>query len=327
MKNIVIKKSVLTIILILSAYQLQAASLINESLLKKVNTDGDETSCSMTGNQKFFIFSRKLKESDSSDLYYSEFKNKKWTAAKPASDLNSDSDEISPSISTDGKFIIFSSNRAGSLKSSSANEPSYDIYYSERKKGGWTKPELLFGAVNTTDDELNPFITKEGNLLYFTRMQFNNKSKSKIIKVYKKDDSWEDISTAEISKNNVADIYMLKKSLYRSGSYATGFKKGDSTNRKIFYINESGNQITELNGIKDSANTAGDEISISEISKNSIIVSSNTGGIAGSYDFFIKKISPEIKKALPLTLSIKIESGSYTNPEGIKIKVLYFDSR
>ncbi|HNX24210.1 MAG TPA: OmpA family protein [Spirochaetota bacterium] len=329
MKNKIIKLSALIMFLILTVSQLEAAPIINESFLKKINTGGDETSCAMTGNLKLFIFARKLKEKNNSDLYITEFKNGKWTEATEASDLNSDSDELSPYITPDGKFILFSSNRPGSLKKSSYDKPSYDIYYSGKKESGWEKPELLFGAVNTTDDELNPFITKGGNLLYFTRSRYNDSSKTKIIKVYNKDESWEDVSTAEISRNTGYDMYMFKKSLYKSGSYFAGIKKGSSTGRDIFYSDDSESNIIEPAGIKNPVNTTSDEISITELSKNSIIVSSNS---AGNYDFYIKNISETKKKklpeavSLPKTLSLKVESVNYTSPDGIKIKVLYFSS-
>jgi len=332
MKNIIIRQlSLLLMIIILSASQLRADSLINDSFLKNINTNGDETSCSITGDGKYFLFAKKAKDQPGSNLYFSEFKDGKWSEAKASSELNSDADDISPYISPDGKLVLFSSNRQGSLKNNSADKPSYDIYYSEKKDGVWSKPELLFGTVNTTDDEVNPFMTKEGNVLYFTRLQSNDNSKATIIKVYNKDDSWEDIQTSEISRNSFANIYMYKKSLHREGSYFTGSKKVDLKNRDVFYAEGREDDISELNIMQDGVNTPGDEISITELSKDSIIISSNQNGIENSYDFSLKKINsksiaPAIKNELPKILSIKVESENYSNPEGIKIKVLFFSS-
>jgi Tol biopolymer transport system component len=134
MKKIII--SPLILIIMLTALKSWTAPLINKSFLKKINTDGDETSCALSGNGKLFIFSRKPKGSSNFDLYYTEYKRGKWTEVKAAADINSDADEISPYLPYDGKFILFSSNRQGSLKDSSAEKPSYDIYYSERNGEG-----------------------------------------------------------------------------------------------------------------------------------------------------------------------------------------------
>jgi len=327
-------------ILMLSASHLPAASIINEAFLTKINTDGDETSCSITADSKFFIFARKIKNKDNSDLYYTEYKNGKWSEAKPVSELNTDSDEISPYISPDGSFILFSSDREKSLNNPETKQPSYDIYYSDKKKGGWSTPVSLYGAVNTTDDELYPFITKDKNTLYFTRLPVNDESKATIIKVRQKDGSWEDVQTADISKNQDADIYMYKKSFFRSGSYITGFKKDDLENRKVFYSDDSRKKITELDIISDSAKASGDEISVSELSKDTILISSNSAGIDGSYDIYIKKISieeaaetpekiiksPKKTDQSPGNFSLKIESPDYANPDGVKIQVLLFSS-
>lgn len=336
-------------LVIMSSFHLDAAA-INEAFLKKINTDGDEISCSISADRNFFIFARTPKDKEYSDLYFSQFKNGKWSEAQPVTDLNSDSDDISPYISPDGKFILFSSNRTGSLKSSSADKPSYDIYYSTKTKSGWEKPEQLFGAVNTTDDELNPFVTKKGDLLYFTRMQSDDNSKATIIKAYNRNDSWEDITTAGVSKNKVAEIDMYKNSLYKSGSYLTGFKNGELENRDVFYADDSETQVEEITGTAGSINTPGDEISVTELTKDTIIVTSDTAGIEGSYDFFIKKISGksedtlkekskgkpkskaktrkkiETKKKLPETLSLQIDSTGYANPDGVKLQALFFTS-
>lgn len=325
MKNNIIKQLILIMAGILSISQLHAATLITESFLKNINTDGDETSCAVTADNKYFIFARKAKNGNS-DLFFSQYKKGKWTEAEAAAALNSDSDELSPYISPDGKFILFSSDRPGSLKNSSSDKPSFDIYYSERKNGVWEKPELLFGAVNTKDDELNPFITKKGNLLYFLRSKFDDSSKSKIIKVYNREDSWEDISTAAISKNSVVDIYVYKNSIFRSGSYITGFKKGEASNRKVFFSDDSENVIIELKGLADSGDNPGDVISITELNKDSVIISSKSSDGDDSYNFYIKKIGDTIKNSLPKTLSVKIEPGNYSNPAGIKVKVLFFSS-
>ncbi len=323
MKKTVIQRSALAIAATLTSLNLYAAPVIDDSLMKIVNTDGDETSCSITANRKFFIFARKPKDKNDSDLFFSEFKDGKWTEAVAATALNSTSDEISPYISPDGTYVLFSSNREGSLKSDQAEKPSYDIYYSQKKGGEWEKPVLLFGVVNTTNDEINPSVSKNGKLLYFTRSLFNDPLKTTVYKVTKKDDFWGDLQICNISNNPDIITYMFRKSSSKPGSYITGFKRNDTVNRDIFYVNSSGNKISELAGKTGPVNTSGDEISFCELSKNSIIVSSNA---AGSYDFSIKKITALIKQELPGAIMVKVDSADYTNSDAVKLNVLFFSS-
>lgn len=320
MKNLIIL--ILFFIMSLPVVNVLAAPSVNESFLKNINTEADETSCTISANGKLFVFIRKPKNSSNGDIYFTEFKHGKWTEVKPATDLNSDADEMSPFISSDGKLILFSSDRQGSLKDSSAEKPSYDIYYSERKGTGWDKPVLLFGAVNTPDDEINPCLTKNGKVLYFTRVNVSDRTKSTVIKVRNKKDFWEDIQTAEISGNGIVNIYMLKKSDYKSGFYITGSKKTGPGRKKLFYSDDSGKNIFS---ISDTA-SSGDELTLCELNKKTLVVSSDENGIEGSYDFVIRKVSDSLKKASPSTLHLKIENNGYSNPDGIKIKILYFTS-
>lgn len=317
------KKVIILYLLVILSYPVftaMAAQTVDDSFLKSINTEADETSCTISANGKLFIFIRKPKNNTNGDIYYTEFKSGRWTEAEPATDLNSEADETSPFISQNGNFILFSSNRPGSLKDSSSEKPSYDIYYSERKGDGWEKPALLFGAVNTPDDEINPCLAEGGKTLYFTRIKFNNSSDSKIIKVRNTSDIWEDVQTAEISDNRIADVYMLKKSENKPGFYFTGQKKKESTKKQLFYSDETGKNIYSM------GSSAGDEITLCELNKNTLVVSTNENGAGGSYDFVIKKVSEEIKKESPSTYTLKFENSGYNNTDGIKIKILYFKS-
>lgn len=66
-----------------------------------------------------------------------------------------------PSLSADGRWLFFSSNRPG-------GPGGYDVWYSERQAGGtWSKPHLADG-INTPGDEQTPFLHPDGRTLYFS---------------------------------------------------------------------------------------------------------------------------------------------------------------
>ncbi len=320
-----VKIPCIVFILLLIINSLFAAKKNNiASLPGIINTDGDETSCTLSPDRKVIIFARKPKGAQTSDLYSAEFKRGKWSEPAPITELNSDADDLSPFLSFDGKKIYFSSNRDGSLRSGNAAMPSYDIYFSEKKNGKWSKPDQLFGLVNSTGDEMNPSLTKNGASIFFTRISQGNVSRSTIVQVTKKSDFWEDVQTAKITGDNTISISSAAKSLYRNIYILSGYKNG-STSRNIFFSSpgENGGEIFE----DKSLNSEGDEISFCELSSSEIIIATNNGGIGGSYDLLLKKISKSVSLAITKSdILIKTESVNYKASESINIQLLFFNS-
>ncbi len=322
-----LKISSLALIPLLITTSLFAAKInIDTSLLKMINTDGDETSCTISSDRKLIIFARKPKGLDTSDLYFTEYKGGKWTEPSPLPELNSDAEDLSPFLSSDGKKIFFSSNRSGSLKSGSSANPSYDIYYSDRKEGKWNKPEQLYGVVNTMGDELHPSLTKDGGTIYFTRVSHGAVSRTTIVKVTKKSDFWEDVQTAKITGDNTINISSAAKSSYRDVYILSGYKNGN-TSRNIYFSSisaENGGEIIE----EPALNSEGDEISFCELSSTGIIIATNSGGIAGSYDLSLKKISKAVSAAIKKSdITIKTDPGNYKTTEGVNVRLLFFKSK
>ncbi|MGB0934420.1 MAG: OmpA family protein [Lishizhenia sp.] len=67
--------------------------------------------------------------------------------------LNTEHNEIAPSISTDGSSIIFSSNRPNNNKTNEVGEYDLDIYSTLFENGKWSSPRPIKGAVNSPLDE------------------------------------------------------------------------------------------------------------------------------------------------------------------------------
>ena len=325
MKNQIMQFFLLVLMLVILSWNETSANVLpDESFLKKINGDEDVTSCSITEDNSFFVFSMSDKRGYSS-LYFMQYKNGEWDDPKPLNDLNSDFDDVSPYISRDGRLILFSSNRPGGLKSRVDNRQSYDIYYSERNGDGWSKPDLLFGAVNTAYDELYPSISRDGRTLYFSRLiDEDDDLRTIIVSVKKVDDSWEDIQTVEISKNFNADISVYRESMYRPGAYVIARKKDNSDYRGVFFADDSLTPLYENSAADE------DEIFVTELNQNKMIVSSN---LKGKYKFFIRNVNLEEKKRAAASnilssnkVSLMIKSDHYTDKSKIKIKVLYFAS-
>ncbi len=293
-----------------------------DQLLKTVNTDGDETSCTFSPDKTIFVFTRKAKNAKNYDLYVTEFKNGAWSTPESPAQLNTVSDEISPFISNDGKYLIFSSNRQESLKNSKASKPSFDLYISEKEGEDWGLPFSVFGAINTTDDETNPSITPDGNMIYFTRTKYDDVTKSVVIQAERDNDIWGvNMQNSDISYITFLRTYMVKKSANMPGFWVSAYEENE-TKRDIFFIKIDSEGNSEVINPGETINTTEDENSISEISNKLLILSVNTG-IAGSYDIVVKSIPEDLvqeEKAFEEEKADKIEPGDLTKKTDNKKK-------
>ena len=96
-------------------------------------------------------------------LYHSEFSDGRWLPAeKLGENINTKFWESHACFSSDGQTLYFTSNRKGSIG-------GLDIYRSDRQPdGSWGIPENLGPVVNTRHNEMSPFITEDGQILYFS---------------------------------------------------------------------------------------------------------------------------------------------------------------
>lgn len=98
-----------------------------------------------------------------SNIYYSRKQGESWTIPVPLSGINSDFHDRMPSISPDGKFLYFSSNRPGGYGKDDIWRSEYDS-----KSGLWGEPENLGDTVNSEGSEISPSIHVDGITLYFS---------------------------------------------------------------------------------------------------------------------------------------------------------------
>lgn len=96
------------------------------------------------------------------DMWTAEFRGGRWTDWQNAGQkLNVDYEIGELHITADGKEMYFHSGRPG-------GKGQYDIWVTRNVDGQWQEPENV-EAVNTPDNEGWPFITQDGNELWFTR--------------------------------------------------------------------------------------------------------------------------------------------------------------
>ncbi len=129
--------------------------------IDELNTIQNEGVSTVSADGKVMIFTacdRPKEGYGSCDLYYTIYKEGKWSKAKNLGQaINSRFWEAQPSLSADGATLYFSSNRKG----------NNDIYMSKLKDRRWSEPVPLPKTINTPDNEESPFIHPDGKTLYF----------------------------------------------------------------------------------------------------------------------------------------------------------------
>jgi len=129
------------------------------------NEEGDEGMVTMTADNCTLYYSsmRHDKGYDNCDIWYSERRNGVWQPLQNAGrNVNGERTwESQPSITADGQYLYFASNRSGGFGGT-------DIWVCRRlANGDWSRAENLGPAVNTPGNEKCPFIHADGKTLYF----------------------------------------------------------------------------------------------------------------------------------------------------------------
>ncbi len=131
------------------------------NITPSVASDGNMDVVALSSDGKRMLLA--VTDEFTSNIYESVYENRRWNPAislgKP---INSKYYEAHAAYSPDGKSIYFSSNRKESLG-------GMDIFRSDlNDDGSWSEPVNLGAGVNTILNEDSPYLSPDGNKLYFS---------------------------------------------------------------------------------------------------------------------------------------------------------------
>ena len=84
--------------------------------------------------------------------------------------LNSEFDEISPSITTDGSELILTSNRLNGHATNEVGGYDKDIYTASLSDGKWSTPKAITGPINSDGDDVSNSMNYDGTKLLLHRL-------------------------------------------------------------------------------------------------------------------------------------------------------------
>jgi outer membrane protein OmpA-like peptidoglycan-associated protein/Tfp pilus assembly protein PilF len=134
----------------------------------KVESDYHEGPMTFDSSFTKIIFTRnnvikKTKESDEGiimlNLFESKFADGKWGKVTRLPFNSPDFSSGHPTLSKNGKILIFASDREG-------GRGGQDLYYVEYKAEAWGEPVNLGPEINTEGDEVFPYLHPDGTLFY-----------------------------------------------------------------------------------------------------------------------------------------------------------------
>lgn len=190
------------------------------------NTIGNESAVGLSANGKTLII---RKEDNGGDLYISEFNGNQWQEPQKMNNVNSPADENYASLSKDGKWLYFSSNRKG-------GKGGYDIYVAELGAGGeWQSPKNLGDKINTKADEMYPFIHYDDKTLYYSTNGDISIGGLDIVVSEKQNNVWTEAKNIGYPVNTIRDDFGYIATTDKKTGFFTS-AKGFETDKNIYQV-------------------------------------------------------------------------------------------
>ncbi len=143
---------------------------VGQALSFPFNVESNEGGASITIDNRVLYYTKCIRDNkgyNNCDIYYVNRENGVWSdVQKFQNDISKiDSWESQPTVSSDGKRIIFSSDRSGGYG-------KMDLYEINYVNGEWTKPKNLGPVINSNEYEKSPYLHTDGKTLFFSSTNF-----------------------------------------------------------------------------------------------------------------------------------------------------------
>lgn len=172
-----------------------------------VNTVNSEGKACFTKDGKEMYFTRcgivddqaKVRKDEYCNIFHTSLINGEWDEPQPLSLFNDSTNVGHPALLPDGKTLIVSAHTIDGLG-------GRDLYYFTKNDTGWTGPYNLGANINTTGDEMFPWVDAKGNL-YFSSNGMSGFGGLDIYRASKYKSTWRNPSNMGWGINSGADDF------------------------------------------------------------------------------------------------------------------------
>lgn len=153
-------------------------------------------------------------------LFSAKYLNGEWVGFEEFVFNSSEYSIISPSLTSDGKRLYFSSNMEGGYG-------GFDLYYSDFAEGKWNTPINLGNIINTPEDDSYPFSDNPGKL-YFASEGHSGLGGKDIFYSQLVQEEWTTPINMGADINSPADDFgLITDHSYQGGYFSSNRKKSD----------------------------------------------------------------------------------------------------
>jgi len=196
------------------------------NITPELETDGDMYISCLDKEGKVLFLSKD--DNYNSDIYTSTFNGSRWSpVVKLGKNINTKYWESHAYMSDDGKQLIFASDRPGGVG-------GLDLYLSRFVNGEWGEAVNLGPEINTPFNEDRPFITKNGEILFFSSQGHEGMGGYDIFtSTLESNGLWSSPKNIGYPLNNTDDNILFmptnngKEGYYSSAKNSTGFGGDD----------------------------------------------------------------------------------------------------
>ncbi len=177
------------------------------SFSRELNTNAFEGTCAFTADGSSMFFTRcaaSEKTSEYCHIYFTTFDGTVWSEPEKLSLFPDTFNVGQPAISRSGNLLVVSSDYEGF--------GGKDIFYFTKNDTGWSRPSNASGAINTTGDEMFPWLDEKDNL-YFSSNGFPGMGGLDIFKANRVKNGWRNAENLRAPINSGGDdfAYVIEK--------------------------------------------------------------------------------------------------------------------
>lgn len=150
---------------------------------------------------------------------------------------------------------------------------SLDIYISYKTKTGWSKPQKLPDIINTQYDEAYPFLSEDGNTLYFSSKGHNSMGGYDIFRSYynSKKNTWSTPENLDFPINTPFDEIMFASDRFNETAYFASSRQSKNEKISVYRIlmekNPDTRQLASMEDIYQHASLNINPVALAELTK------------------------------------------------------------